>query len=88
MNQKKEYPSGVYFNLPREGAPDFVLGNIAINKEKFLEWINGKDANEKGYIYLDVLSGKRDGKDTAYLAVNNWTPKPKTEEIPSDNLNF
>jgi hypothetical protein len=33
--QDKIYANGIYFNEKRENAPDFVLGSISIDIEKF-----------------------------------------------------
>ena len=68
----KEYPKGIYFNRPRENAPEFVLGSISIKKQEFLEWLDQKETNEKGYVNLDVLNGK---EEKPYLAVNDYKPK-------------
>lgn len=85
--EKKEYPKGIWWNPKRDNSPDFVLGSISISKESFSEWLKGKDADEKGYIKLDVLNGK-EGKP--YVAVNNFKPN-KQEELPTvetDNIPF
>lgn len=70
---EKEYPKGIWFNQKRDTAPDFVLGSISISKQSFMEWLQGKEANDKGYINLDVLMGK---EEKPYIAVNNYQPKP------------
>lgn len=68
----KRYPDGIYFNRPSNNAPSFVIGKIAISRDKFLEWLKGEEANEKGYINLDVLDGK-EGKP--YCQVNDFVSK-------------
>ena len=72
------YPKGIYFDKPHEKAPDFVIGKISIKKEAMLEWLNEAEANEKGYINLDVLNGK---EDKPYVKINDYKPKPK-EDYP------
>lgn len=36
----KVYPKGLAFFKPREGAPDFVIGELIITPKEFLEWLN------------------------------------------------
>ena len=81
MSQEKIYPKGLFVNTPREGAPDFVLGQLAITKE-FVSWINenSKYFNDKGYLRLDLLKGKEEGK--AYASVNTYGLEQKTEQPP------
>lgn len=74
---QKEYPKGLYYDLPREGAPEFVLGKLSIKKEELLEWLHSKEANQKGYINLDILMGQATAEKPAkpYIAVNDYKPK-------------
>jgi hypothetical protein len=78
---EREFPKGVYFNLPRENAPEFVLGSIALN----LAWMDREQLNskknEKWYVYLDVLRGK-DWKP--YVAFNEYKAEKKEEKKPLD----
>lgn len=86
-----KYANGIYFNLPNEKAPDFVIGKMSIQKEKFVEWLASEQANEKGYINLEILRS-RDGKP--YITVNEYRKrdKPETEtdqnQITPDDLPF
>lgn len=83
---EKEYPKGIWFNPKRDNAPDFVLGSISISKKSFMEWLNGKDADEKGYVKLDVLMGK---ENKPYCAVNNYKGrKEEIEEISVEDMTF
>ena len=36
---EKNFPNGIYFNLPKEKAPDFVKGNVSIKKAEFIAWL-------------------------------------------------
>ena len=71
MSEDIEFADGMYFKLPHENAPDFVIGSPSIHKEKMLAWLQGKEANEAGYINLTVKVAKS-GKP--YVAVDNWKP--------------
>ena len=81
MSTEKVFTKGLFVNTPREGAPDFVLGQLAITKE-FVSWINENSQyfNEKGYLRLDLLKGKEEGK--AYASVNTYGLEQKTEQAP------
>ena len=71
MSNEKIFAEGIYFNEPRESAPDFVLGRISFQSErarKFLE----DNANQKGYVNVDIKRSK-DGK--IYCELNTWQPK-------------
>jgi len=79
MSQTKRFPTGMYFNPPREGAPEFVRGSISIKKAEVLEWLNQEQSNDKGYVNLDVLKS-REGK--LYLAINDYVkPTDINKEI-------
>ena len=65
----KRYANGIYFNQPHPNAPEFVIGSLSINKQKFLEWLEREKANDKGYIKLDVLNGR---EDEPYITVNEY----------------
>ena len=67
--QDREFASGLYFNKKRDNAPDFVLGSISIDKEKFLPWLDQKQIDGK-YLNLDVLMGK----EKPYICVNTFVP--------------
>ncbi len=67
-----KFAEGLYFKEPHENAPDFVKGNLSIQKQKMTEWLANTPANEKGYINLDIKVG-RSGKP--YIAIDTWEPK-------------
>lgn len=75
MSEETNFPSGIYFDRPREGAPDFVKGRISLQKDKLTEYLN-EHANEKGYVNLDLLKSK-EGK--LYLKLNDWKPEQKED---------
>lgn len=87
--QEKIFAEGLFFNPPREGAPDFVKGQLSIEPKKFVEFLRAqvKHINEKGYIKLDILQS-RDGLKY-YAAVNTWKPEAKKpDDHPGDNIPF
>ncbi len=58
MAEEKIYPKGLWFNEKNLKQPDFVIGSISISKKMFIDWLNGQEEDEKGYIHLQVLQGK------------------------------
>ena len=78
MEEKKEesvLADGIFFNKPRENAPDFVKGSLSVN-DKFVAFMK-EHRNESGYVNLDLLESK---KGVLYLKLNTWTPEKKDEE--------
>jgi len=65
----KRYPSGIFYNDPRENAPDFVKGSISIKKDDALEWLDKEKPNDKGYVNLDLLISR---ENKPYLTVNEY----------------
>jgi hypothetical protein len=75
----KVFAEGIYYNPPRDGAPDFVLGSISVMPGKFAEWVIGQEADERGYVRLSVKRGKS-GK--AYVELDTWKLKAPAEDDP------
>lgn len=73
----KKLAKGFYGKQPRQGAPTFVKGSISIKIDDALTWLK-ENANDKGYVNLDILEGK-EGKLT--ICLNEYQPK-------GDNLPF
>lgn len=74
-DDKKNFPRGIFIDKPREGAPEFVRGKIGIKVEDAIPWLQ-ENANEKGYVNLDVLLSQ-EGK--LYLKHNDWKPEAKSD---------
>lgn len=84
MSEPKRFAEGLYFALPRQNAPEFVLGSISIKADPFIDWLNGEERNDRGYVNFDVLMSK-EGKP--YIVVNNYqkvksSAQPKEEPTP------
>jgi len=67
--ENKKFTKGIWFNPRKERQPEFIIGQLSIQHETFLDWINTQNFDEKGYIRLDILMSK-DNKP--YLVVNEW----------------
>mgnify|MGYP001331105636 CR=1 FL=1 len=81
----KIFPEGLFFNEPHENAPDFVKGRLAIDIEKFTNFLkNNKHlADKKGYMKFDLLEG-RSGR--YYAAVNTYKPEAKPVELIKETI--
>lgn len=80
MNDNK-FAQGIFFDRPREGAPDFVKGRMAMNQKDAIAYLQGLTPSEKGFVYFDLLKSKDGTK--LYFTLNEWKPAPKVEESPS-----
>ena len=69
MSDEKEFIEGLYFNEPREGAPDFVKGSLGIQRDRFVKWLQAQP-DDKVKIDLKV---SRAGK--WYAEKNDWKLK-------------
>ncbi len=69
-----EFASGAYFDR-NEKAPDFVVGRLSLNVDKFAAWLAEQERSEKGYVNMQVLR-KRDGTGY-YVALDTWKPQAK-----------
>ena len=68
---EKNYAKGLFVKR-NEKAPDFVVCNLSIKTDDFIQFLNG-NTNDKGYVNLQVLKGK--DKGTFYATVDTFTPK-------------
>ena len=79
--QEKEFAEGIYYKPPSEKAPDFVLGNLSLQRERLIKWLESKEGD---YVNLKILRS-RGGKE--YIEVDTWKPshaaKPQLEQ-PAD----
>jgi hypothetical protein len=76
---EKKFPEGIFYNDAHANAPEWVRGSLSIRKQDFSQWLSNQQADEQGYIKLDIMMGKS-GKP--YLAVNEWRPKQEQRKMP------
>lgn len=69
---EQNFVDGLYYNEPNEGAPDFVLGGLSFSKDRFLTWLDQQQANDKGYVKVDI---KRSKEGKIYCQLNTYKPK-------------
>lgn len=73
----KNYANGLYWNESHPNAPSWIAGKLAIKKEQFIDWLQQQDANDYGYVKLEVTERKdRDdkGRKQFSIAVDDWKP--------------
>lgn len=69
----KIFPEGIFYNKPREGAPEFVRGSLSIQVDKLVPFLE-QHKNAQGYVNIDMLLSK---EKSLYLALNEWK-KPES----------
>ncbi len=75
----KTFPKGIFFQKPREGAPDFVRGNLSFKVDEAIAFLN-EHKNAQGYVNIDMLKSEKG----IYLALNEWK-KPETLNTEEEN---
>lgn len=71
------FVDGMMFKKPREGAPDFIKGNISVKVDDFVKFAKAH-ANE-GWINIDLKKSK---EGNLYLALNDYKKKDVAETMP------
>jgi len=69
----KIFGEGIYFNRPREGAPEFIKGQISLKVADLGIFMAKHEKN--GYVNLDLKESK---KGVLYLELNTWEKKPES----------
>lgn len=85
---KPIFADGMTFSKPREGAPEWIKGNVAVKADAFKAFLtdNQKHLSEKGWLYFDLKQSKN---GTLYFELNTWKPTQKKEaEIDVQNIPF
>lgn len=72
--QDIQFAQGIFFLKPGERAPEYILGNLSIRPNDFIEWLNCQTPDETGYIRLVVKNSKN---NKAYIALDTWKKKPQ-----------
>lgn len=66
---EKLFAKGIFYKR-RESAPDFVIGNLSVKKDDFVEFVN-EHAGSDGWLNLNILKSQS-GKP--YIEVDTWQP--------------
>ena len=68
----------------RENAPDFVIGNLSVKVDEFVEFLQKNSKN--GWVNINLLKGKTEGK--FYGELDTWEPNkgqaPQGTPNPND----
>jgi len=70
--KETKFVNGIRIFKPNPKAPDFVKGNITINRNELMMWLDTQPEN----IQVDVKESKG---GAWYLSVSDYVPKVKTE---------
>lgn len=79
MEKQTIFADGIRFAKPREGAPEFIKGNISIKADDFITFLQ-THKNEKGWVNIDLKKSKG---GNLYLELNTFQPK-----VADTNDNF
>jgi len=77
------FAEGLYYNPPNEKAPDFIVGNLSLQADRFAAWLAQQQPNNKGYVNL-VIKRAKSGK--VYVALDTWEPTKPSQafgDVPS-----
>ena len=80
--QEKVFADGAIFRLPREGAPDFVKGSLAIKVSEFSAFI-AKHVKQDGFVNLNL---KVSAQGKAYVELDTWVPGQQTPQTKTNGV--
>lgn len=91
MEKKHTYAQGLYFNVVSPETPEQVKawkkGSIAIQKERFIEQLEGIPADDKGYVRFDLTKNEKDGQVFYSFRLNDWKPAEAKEPSAEQKFN-
>ena len=73
------YAEGLYYWPPKDGAPDFVVGQLSISKARFISWLNDQLVDDKGFIGIDVTKQKSDPNKWSFK-LDTWKRDSNPEQ--------
>ena len=79
MSEQKVWCEGFYFDR-RENAPDFVIGRIGIDVQRFVAWLEKQPVSDRGYLNINVTRSKDGSKYSASL--DTWKPSGERRQEP------
>jgi|TARA_R100000329_G_C7500362_1_gene176154 hypothetical protein len=77
IKKEKVWADGFSFKR-REGAPDFVIGEINVKVEDAIKTLE-QNKNEKGWVKLKMAYSSQ---GNPYVEVDTWKPPAEKEENP------
>lgn len=80
----KEFVKGLFAKM-NEKAPEFVICNLSFKVEDFEEWAKA-NANEKGYVNIDILKSRDAGK--LYAQLNDFKKEETKVEQQEQKNDF
>jgi len=80
---EKEYIDGLYGKMPNNKAPDFIIANASIRKDKLSAYLANHDPSTD-WINLDIVRQKRDPNKLSFV-LNQWKPAGEMNEKRQDD---
>jgi hypothetical protein len=84
MAQEAIFAEGISVFQPRETAPDFVLGEVVVDVNQFVNWVK----QNQTYLGNDKklrLNLKRSQNGKPYMDVNTYKPQPKQQAVAQES---
>ena len=72
MDNKAEFPDGIFAKAPADRAPDYVKGKVNIKLEEAIKWLSAKKNQGDDWVTLEI---KESNSGKWYAAVDKWKPK-------------
>lgn len=76
-----KFAKGIYPKLHK-------FQKLSIKKDEFIAWLSEQEANEKGYVNLNVNTSQNDASKQ-YVVVDTWKPNASNnapKEAPKDTV--
>lgn len=70
MKNDVKFPEGLRVYAPGKNAPEWVRGQLVLNKRELMDWLRSQDEE----IRLDI---KQSRKGSWYMSVSDFTPQQK-----------
>lgn len=79
MEKQRTFANGIFFNEPHEKVKDFMIGSVVLSKANFLTWLDQQEADQRGYIKLDIKR-PQDPTKKIYFELNTYVPQQSNSQ--------
>lgn len=79
--ENRTFAGGMYYNLPRDNAPNWVKGKMSFKVEDAIKFLKA-NVNSEGYVNVDLTESKN-GKGCAFL--NTYQKQSSGNNSGGDN---
>jgi hypothetical protein len=76
---EKIFAEGLHYELPSQGAPDFVKGKLSVRVADFIEFLKAH-VNERGFVNIDI---KQSRGGNYYCELNEYrkAAQPRADDV-------